>query len=220
MDDNSPDGTGKILDELAARHPRVSVIHRSGKLGIGTAHLDGIHYAYDHGYETLVTMDCDFTHPPEDIPRLLELHKTCDVAIGSRHMAGGSLPGWSPLRRFLAKMGHVMTLSLLGMSYDATGAFRVYRLPRIPVAVFDLVKEKGYAFFFESLFILSSNGISIGETPITPPARKYGHSKMSFKEAARSARQVFSLAVKSRLHPSQFRIARQGAMGSMKSAAK
>jgi dolichol-phosphate mannosyltransferase len=205
VDDNSPDGTGELLDAMARQHPSISVLHRSGKLGIGTAHIAIIRYAYEHGYQTLVTMDCDFTHSPTDIPRLLEKHVGHDVTLGSRYMQQDSLPGWNLLRRSLTFFGHFLTHQLLGMTYDATGAFRAYRLTKIPQNLFDLVKAPGYSFFFESLFILNLNGFSIGELAIVLPARTYGHSKMSFKEAAKSARQVMSLALACRLNPGQFR---------------
>jgi dolichol-phosphate mannosyltransferase len=207
LDDNSPDGTGQMLDELAKNDPRLFVIHRPGKLGIGSAHQTGIRWAYDRGYETLITMDCDFTHSPADISRFLdEFDKGADIVIGSRYLEPESLPGWNVMRRSLTAIGHFLTRRMLGMSYDATGAFRIYRLPRIPRQMFDLVVARGYAFFFESLFVLHANGLRIKELPIKLPARTYGSSKMSLKEAARSARQVFSLSFVNHVNPAQFRV--------------
>jgi len=206
LDDRSPDGTGEVLDSLAARDPRVRVIHRAGKLGVGSAHLHGIRWAYDHGYETLITMDCDFTHSPQDLGRMLEAACEHDVTVGSRYLRAGSLPGWNLLRRFLTRFGHFLTRHLLKFDYDATGAFRIYRLSRIPRDVFGLVTSMGYAFFFESLFLLHRNGCSIGEVPIILPARTYGHSKMSFWEPYRSLKQVCALFLASTLHPAQFRL--------------
>ncbi len=204
VDDNSPDGTGEIFDRLAAENPLVTAVHRAGKLGIGSAHLSIIGYAYDNDYETLVTMDCDFTHSPSDIPRLLAKHDGHDLTLGSRYLEPGSLPGWNVMRRFLTATGHFLTSSLLGLRFDATGAFRVYQLTTIPREVFDLVLAPGYAFFFESLFVIHVNGFKINELAIVLPARTYGHSKMSLKEAGRSARQVISLAVASKVNPGQF----------------
>ena len=123
LDDNSPDGTGQILDELAASNPCLQVIHRPGKLGIGSAHVAGITWAYDHGYTRLVTMDCDFTHSPGDIPRLLEALAGCEIVVGSRWMQANSLEEWNAFRRFLTGVGHFLTRCLLRMPYDATGAF-------------------------------------------------------------------------------------------------
>jgi dolichol-phosphate mannosyltransferase len=206
LDDNSPDGTGQMLDELAKNDPRLFVIHRPGKLGIGSAHQTGIRWAYDHGYETLVTMDCDFTHSPSDVPRFLAQFEDVDVLIGSRYLEPESLPGWNRMRKTLTALGHFLTYRMLGMTYDATGAFRIYRLPKIPRQIFDLVAARGYAFFFESLFILHANGVRIKELPIKLPARTYGSSKMSLKEAARSARQVCSLSFVNHINPAQFRV--------------
>jgi dolichol-phosphate mannosyltransferase len=206
LDDNSPDGTGRLLDDLAARDPRLQVIHRTGKLGIGSAHVDGINWAYDRGYERLVTMDCDFTHMPADIPRLLEWADKYDIVVASRWLKADSLPGWNALRRFLTKFGHLLTRVLLGMPHDATGAFRVYDLKKVPRAVFSLVKSRSYAFFFESLFVLTCNGFTIYEVPIVLPSRMYGHSKMDWREAARSALRVWRLFLARTLRPGQFHI--------------
>jgi dolichol-phosphate mannosyltransferase len=205
LDDNSPDGTGKLLDELALTHSRLHVIHRTGKQGVGSAHVTGIRWAYEHGYDRLVTMDCDFTHSPDDIPLMLEAAEAgADVIVASRYLQRNSLPGWNLLRRLLTIAGHLLTRTFLGMSYDATGALRAYDLRTIPEGAFGLVRAKGYAFFFESLFVLHCNNLRIAEVPIRLPARTYGHSKMSYQEAFRSARQVISLGVASVTNPAQF----------------
>ena len=179
MDDGSPDGTGQVLDGLAAQHARVRVVHRAGKAGIGSAHKAGIKLAYDEGYERLVTLDCDFTHQPEMIPQFLDRSETADAVVGSRYMETGSLPGWSALRKSLTTLGHVLTKNMLGISQDATGAFRAYNLTTIRRDLFDLVQSNGYAFFFESMLVLQRNGLAIAEIPITLPARTYGSSKMT-----------------------------------------
>lgn len=205
VDDNSPDGTGEIIDRLAAEHPRVTAQHRAGKQGIGTAHLFGIAWAYDHGYDTLVTMDCDFTHAPSDIQRLLDASEGYDVALGSRFMDSASVADWNPLRKFLTHTGHVLTTRLLDMPFDATGAFRVYHLDRIKRDLFGLVTSGGYSFFFETMFLLHTNGYKLKEIPIVLPKRTYGHSKMSYREAFRSLRQLISLSVLNAVNPAQFR---------------
>ncbi len=183
LDDNSPDGTGRILDEIAAQDPAVHVIHRPGKLGIGAAHQDGIRWAYDRGYETLVTMDCDFTHQPEEIRHFLDSAPGADVVIGSRYMGNKSLADWNLFRKFLTYLGHFLTRDLLKIPYDASGAFRLYDLKRIPPGVFRVVKSKSYSFFFESLHVLVLNGFRIKEVPILLPKRTYGHSKMKIRDA-------------------------------------
>jgi dolichol-phosphate mannosyltransferase len=209
LDDNSPDGTGQALDRLAREIPRVSVVHRQGKQGIGSAHQVGITHAYDVGYDVLVTLDCDFTHDPKDIPRMLASLKGHDVAVGSRYMERGSLPGWNLLRRGLTMFGHFLTSTLLGLPQDASGAFRAYDLQRIQRKSFGLVTSKSYSFFFESLFVLVRNGLSIKEIPIVLPARTYGHSKLTFKEAVRSGNYLLRLWLENMTNPERFRLGRE-----------
>ena len=190
LDDNSPDGTGEILDQISNKHSNVHVIHRAGKLGIGSAHIDGINWAYDHKFSTLITMDCDFTHQPGSIPDFINNSKTSDIVVGSLFMFKKSLYEWNLFRKTMTLLGHFLTKYCLKMTYDATGAYRLYRLDKISRRVFNIINSKGYSFFFESLYILNINGYSIGEIPIDLPARTYGHSKMSLKEVFKS---VFNL---------------------------
>ncbi len=180
-DDNSPDDTGKIIDAICASDPRVSVIHREGKLGIGSAHVRGIDWAYARGYEQLITMDCDFSHSPCYIKKFIEFSGGGDVIVGSRYMEDGSLKEWNFYRKILTYAGHFLTNTLLKMHYDATGAFRLYNLVKIAQGIFHLPRSKGYSFLFESLYVLMLNGAVIKEFPIQLPARTYGHSKMTFK---------------------------------------
>lgn len=191
LDDNSTDGTGVILKELAKRHPNVQVIFRAGKLGVGSAHLDGIRWAYDHGYKKLITMDCDFTHSPGYLPDFISSSNDYDIVLGSRYLLRNSLSDWNLLRKFLTHFGHFATKHLLGIKYDATGAFRVYRLDRVPRQLFDSVCSKGYSFFFESLYVLQANNFRIIELPIVLLARTYGHSKMSLGEVFHSIHKLF-----------------------------
>jgi dolichol-phosphate mannosyltransferase len=209
MDDNSPDGTGEVLDTVAAKHKNITVLHRSGKQGIGSAHKRGIAYAYEHGYTQLVTMDCDFTHNPSDIPRLMAAADKCDLVVGSRYRQSGSLPDWNLLRKFLTYVGHALTYFVLRISGDASGAFRLYNLTRIDPEVFERVRSNSYAFFFESLFLLIRNHFVVAEIAIVLPARTYGHSKMTMREATRSARFLFTLWLESVGDPSRFVLARQ-----------
>ena len=205
LDDNSPDGTGEILDRLASKNPGLHVIHRPGKAGIGSAHLAGLRWAYDHGYEKLVTMDCDFTHPPRYIPEMLKLSDEFAEVVGSRWLKKKSLHGWNAYRKVLTIIGHSLTRVLLGMPYDATGAYRLYRLDKIPRALFELVESRSYSFFFESLFLLHFNSFPIKEMAITLPARTYGHSKMSLRDAARSVGCLLKMARTSWLNPGRLR---------------
>jgi len=209
MDDSSTDGTGELLDQLATTHPRLTVAHRPGKQGVGSAHLAGIRWAYDRGYRELVTMDCDFTHPPGKIPEILAVSASnaYDVVVGSRYLTRNSLPNWNLYRKVLTRVGHVLTGALLGMPYDATGGFRCYRLDRVPREAFDLVASSGYSFFFESLHILHRNGFHIGQIPITLPNRTYGHSKMAFAEVRNSLRLLAATKFKVMFNPEKFEIA-------------
>lgn len=203
-DDGSPDGTGKVLDELKSEFTRLVVKHRNGKLGIGSAHLEAIEWAYENGYQRLVTLDCDFTHSPSDIPKILVELENAGLSVGSRWIALNSLPGWNLFRRFMTSSGHWLTKRLLGIPHDASGAFRGYRLDRLDRRLFSLVQSKGYAFFVESMFVLFKNEVSISEVAIVLPARTYGSSKMTVGAALRTVRTVFDLALKSLAVPERF----------------
>ena len=200
LDDNSPDGTGKLLDEAAKTDKNLHIIHRSGRLGIGSAHKMGIAWAYEHGYKTLVTMDADFTHPPAKVLELVSVSEglsgDVDVVLGSRYLQKNSLAGWNLLRKSLTWTAHILTTVLLGLKYDSTGAFRVYRLDRIPQSFFSLVESDGYSFFFESLHVLNINHFTIREVPIALPPRTYGSSKMSYIEALKSVRMLMLIYFK------------------------
>ncbi len=201
MDDHSPDGTGEILDALAREQPRLRVAHRSGKLGIGSAHQDAITRAYAQGYETLITMDCDFTHPPSYIRDFISAAGDVDVVIGSRYMRRDSLDEWNAFRLTLTRTGHILTRFFLGMPFDATGGYRLYRLSRIDKRVFDSVESIGYSFFFESLYLLFRDGRTIKEIPITLPARTYGTSKMKIGDALQSTARLVRLWRRARKTP-------------------
>ena len=205
VDDSSADGTGEIQDALARDLPRVHVLHRPGKLGVGSAHATGIRWAYDHGYRELVTMDCDFTHDPRHIPELrAEAVKGADVVVGSRYLQETSLAGWNPYRKALTRAGHLLTRGLLGMPYDATNAFRWYRLDAIPRRLFDLVGSPGYSFFFESLLVLHRNRFRIAEISIPLPKRTYGSSKMDLGEIRNSVTLLLVTWFKVLFNPEKF----------------
>ena len=182
VDDNSPDGTGILLDALAEKNSSVWVLHRSAKEGIGSAHLAGLSWAREEGYQTVITMDCDMTHSPEDVPRFVEAVKSADVVIGSRYLRKHSLRGWNWRRKLLTHTAHILTRVFLSIPYDATGAFRAFRLDRLPSNVFSVVRSKSYPFLFESLLVLQLNGAKIVQIPINLPPRTYGSSKMRSTE--------------------------------------
>ncbi len=193
LDDNSPDGTGQMIDELARQHGFVHAIHRAGKMGIGSAHKAGILWAYSHGYETLITMDCDFSHSPEYLAEFLRYAPDYDIVLGSRYLKKDSLKEWNLFRKTLTCVGHFLTVFILSMPYDATGAYRLYQLKRIPCEIFDKVESHSYSFFFESLFLLHLNKYRIKECPIHLPKRTYGHSKMTIMTTLISLRQLVCL---------------------------
>jgi dolichol-phosphate mannosyltransferase len=199
LDDNSTDGTRDIIDGFAAKFDNVFAIHRTGKLGIGSAHLDGIRYAYDKGYQILVTMDSDLVHKPEDIPAFLEASDKADVVIGTRFEMKNSLAEWNLFRKTLTHLGHMLTRLLLRHDFDSTGGFRAYRLDKIRREAFDLVKARDYEFFYTSLTILHLNGHPIAEIPIELPGRAYGHSKMQLTHMAKSVLLMVKLGIKCQL---------------------
>ena len=180
--------------------------HRNGKLGIGSAHQEAITWAYDNSYHRLVTLDCDFTHFPSDIPKMITAGNGFGVAVGSRFIKSESLPGWSPLRRLMTAGGHLLTKHLLGISQDASGAFRVYDLLKIDSKIFGLVTSTGYGFFFESLHVLYRNNIRINEIPIILPSRISGDSKMTLREVWKGLIHLFKVAALARVKPSRFRV--------------
>lgn len=204
VDDNSPDGTGAVLEALKVRYPRLIVHHRTGKLGIGSAHAEAIRWAYEQGYTLLLTMDGDFSHSPTDIPALLKAAETADVVVGSRWLSENSLPGWSLYRRFMTTLGHFLTKRVLGVPQDASGAFRAYRLDRVAHEAFTRVRSVGYSFFFESLFVLYRNGYRITQVPIVLPARTYGHSKMRLADIWHSGLFIFRLRLRYAVNREQF----------------
>ncbi|MEP7268336.1 MAG: polyprenol monophosphomannose synthase [Saprospiraceae bacterium] len=196
VDDNSEDGTKDVIKSLSNEDPQFFSIIRSGKLGIGSAHKAGIRWAKSQQYDYLITMDCDFTHPPEYIPDLLNKTDSADVIIGSRYLKSGSLEGWSLFRKILTYMGHFMTIQLLKMPYDASSAFRCYNL-KLPLNLLcDKVVSDSYSFFFESLFILQINRVKIKEISIHLPARTAGKSKMTLNDAYKSIKYLLELYVK------------------------
>ena len=178
IDDHSPDGTGRILDELAATHPRLKVVHRPGKLGLGSAHEWAMEYAENQHYDSLVTMDADFSHNPDDIPRLLAALGDRDFVTGSRYMAGGSCNS-SGYRRIISKLANWGARRLLGISlHEMTTSFRVFRVDFLRRVDLGEIKSNGYSFFMEIVFRLSRVGARMTEVPICFEDRRAGASKI------------------------------------------
>jgi dolichol-phosphate mannosyltransferase len=185
IDDNSPDGTGKIADELAETLPAVHVIHRAGKLGLGTAMLEAIHYAVQNQYEYLLNLDADFSHPPRFIPALMAGMDDHDVMIGSRYVPGGGVEGGFNLKRKFMSWGINSYARLtLGLdSKDNSGAFRCYRVSKLSQIDPGKVRSRGYSFQEEILYWCKQVGCRIGETPILFENRRSGASKINSREA-------------------------------------
>jgi dolichol-phosphate mannosyltransferase len=205
VDDNSPDGTGTILDQLAATDALVHVLHREGKLGIGSAHLAGIDWAYNHGTHVLVTMDADCTHSPEEVSLFIAAADNAAVVVGSRFIGQGGVNQWPFHRRLITKGGHFLTQLVLGMRYDATGAYRVYRLDRVPHRLFSLIRSRDYSFFYESLKIVDLARLPIQQVPVVLAPRFEGNSKMRPRDMVRGFTYLFQLGFRSRVPFSSLR---------------
>ena len=187
VDDNSPDGTGKLVDELAARDPRVHALHRPGKLGLGTATLAAMRYAMDHGYDYLQNMDADFSHPPRYLPGILAGMSQHDVMIGSRYVAGGGTENWPLARKAMSQSVNMLVRFLFRMPVkDASGAYRCYRVSKLREAHLERTRSRGYSFQQEVLFRCHKAGCRLGEYPILFENRRAGASKVNGKEALRS----------------------------------
>jgi dolichol-phosphate mannosyltransferase len=183
IDDNSPDGTGELAEEWAARDPRIHVLHRPGKLGLGTATLAGFRHAIDHDYTLLLNLDADFSHHPRHIPALLECIERADVAIGSRYVPGGGVTGWGLRRKFMSRgINGYARLFLRLPTRDNSGAFRCYRVARLRELDLSAVISRGYAFQEEILYRCRKIGCTFAETPITFDDRRYGQSKINARE--------------------------------------
>jgi dolichol-phosphate mannosyltransferase len=198
VDDNSPDGTGAIADDYAANHAQVRVVHRSGKLGLGTAYVAGFRQALAGGADRVVTMDADFSHNPRYIPNLVALCERYDLAIGSRYVAGGGIDAnWGFHRKLLSAAANRFARTMLGLrAHDCTAGFRCYRaavLRRIPL---DDIRSNGYSFLVEMLYLCQSRGCTIGETPILFEDRREGISKISQVEIVKGVRTVVRLGVR------------------------
>ena len=197
IDDNSPDGTGRIADELKATLPAVEVIHRPGKLGLGTAVLTAMRFAIDHGYDQYLNLDADFSHPPRFIPALLAGMADHDVMIGSRYIPGGGVEGEFNLKRKFMSTGiNLYARLFLGLSTnDNSGSFRCYRISKLALIDPARVRSRGYSFMEEILFWCHQAGCRFGETPILFENRRSGVSKINKKEAAIALWIIFRLGL-------------------------
>lgn len=179
-DDNSPDGTGRIADELAAADTQIQVMHRAGKEGLGAAYIAGFTWAREHGYDAVVQMDADGSHAPEQLPLLLDALRSADAVVGSRYVRGGKVVNWPLHRELLSRGGNFYTRVVLGMRVkDATGGYRAYRMSVLDKAELDSIQSQGYSYQVELTWRIHRNGFTIAEVPITFAEREHGASKMS-----------------------------------------
>lgn len=198
IDDNSPDGTGAIADDLKATLPAVDVIHRSGKLGLGSAIVCAMRYATEHGYDHYLNLDADFSHPPRYIPNLIAGMTDHDVMIGSRYVAGGGVAGeqFDFKRKFMSRGINLYARLFLGLpTKDNSGSFRCYRVSKLAQIDFDRIRSRGYSFMEEILFWCKRVGCRFGETPITFENRRAGQSKINMGEAVKALGIIFQLGV-------------------------
>ena len=180
IDDGSPDGTGEIADRLAAEHTWVSVLHRQTKEGIGPAYIAGFRRALSDDAELVLEMDCDFSHNPADVPRLIAASDHADLVLGSRYAPGGGTANWGLVRRIVSRGGCLYAQVLLGMRVrDLTGGFKCFRRATLEAIDLDALSAHGYAFQIETTYRVRKAGLRIEEVPITFVERRAGASKMT-----------------------------------------
>jgi dolichol-phosphate mannosyltransferase len=180
IDDSSPDGTGELADGLAAKYDRVEVLHRPAKEGLGPAYLAGFRRALAGGAELILEVDCDFSHDPNDVPRLIAAAADADLVLGSRYVAGGHIENWGLARRFVSRAGSLYAQTILWAPVkDLTGGFKCYRREVLERIELDSISARGYAFQIETTYRALRAGFRVVEVPITFTDRETGTSKMS-----------------------------------------
>ncbi len=199
VDDGSPDGTGRIADELAAADPRVTVVHRTQKAGLGAAYLHGFSVALESGYELIGEMDADGSHQPEQLPRLVEAIAGADLVIGSRWVPGGSVVNWSPFRKALSVGGNLYARVLLDIPVrDITAGFRLFRAETLRSIDLGSVESVGYCFQTDLTVRTLNAGLVVREVPIEFLERERGESKMDGSVAIESLRRITAWGVEER----------------------
>jgi dolichol-phosphate mannosyltransferase len=194
IDDASPDGTGEVASGLAHELPWLDVLRRSGKDGLGPAYLAGFRHALAVGADVIAQMDCDFSHDPSDVPRLVETLADADVAVGSRYVAGGAIRDWGLPRRALSRFGSVYARAILGVGLtDLTSGFKCYRRGVLEALELDAIDTRGYAFQVETTYRALRKGFRVVEVPIVFTERASGRSKMTGTIALEAAVRVPAL---------------------------
>ena len=182
IDDNSPDGTSDVIQNIQIKKKNIFLVKRKKKLGIGSAHKFGLKWGFKKNYRRIITMDADGTHDPKYFKRLLELSDANHIVITNRFLRKDSMKSWPILRILITKIRHVAVKSLLGMPYDSSGAFRCYNVKNVDINDILKAKDNGYSFFWESLFIFFKKEYLIKEIPGTLHSRHLGSSKISIKD--------------------------------------
>ncbi len=196
IDDNSPDGTGQLADQLSAADPRVQVLHRAGKQGLGTAILAGFYYAIDQGFEFVVNLDADFSHNPKYIPELIQRMSQCDVAIASRYVRGGGVAGWTCGRKLMSQSINVWARLCLGLTtQDNSGSFRCYRMSKLAEIDWSRTIASGYAFQEEVLYRCQRVQCRMVEVPIVFEDRRFGTTKINLGECLTAGWVIFALGI-------------------------
>jgi dolichol-phosphate mannosyltransferase len=217
VDDASPDGTGDLADALAAQHPRVHVLHRAGKDGLGPAYLAGFAWGLEHGYDAIVEMDADGSHHPEDLPRLLAQLADHDLALGSRWVPGGRVENWPARRLLLSHGGNWYTRLALGIDVrDATGGFRAFRADALRRIRLDHVASQGYCFQVDLVWRALQAGLSVIEVPIVFTERVHGVSKMDGAIVFESLRLVAWWGLRRRLRAGYELLVHRRRLGSVR----
>lgn len=196
VDDASPDGTAQVVEEAQKSQPRIHLLRRSGKLGLGTAYLAGFRFGLDHGYDLIFTMDADRSHPPRYLPAMLEALEQHQMVIGSRYVPGGGIENWPVHRQMLSSFANFYARTLLRLSVrDCTGGYRGYRREVLENVDAFSVKSSGYSFLYEMVFRVHRAGYSIGEVPIVFEQRVAGQSKINSSEIYIAALRVLVTAL-------------------------
>jgi dolichol-phosphate mannosyltransferase len=201
VDDHSPDGTGEIAEQLSQAHPgRLVVIHRAGKLGLGSAYIFGFSQALEAGAQAVAQMDADFSHPPDKLVDLMQALRSCDVAMGSRYVPGGSVDkNWPLWRRSLSAFGNWYARLILGLPIrDVTGGFRLWRRETLLGMPLERVRSNGYAFQVEMAYLATRLGYRFLEVPFYFADRRWGHSKMSARIQREAALRVWQMRLEYR----------------------
>jgi dolichol-phosphate mannosyltransferase len=201
VDDNSPDGTGKLADELAARHSAIHVMHRTGKNGLGRAYIAGFKWALEQGYELIFELDGDLSHNPDDIPMFLQAAKEADLVLGSRYMNGIRVINWPLSRLMLSKGAATYVKAVTGMPFtDPTGGYKCFRRRALEAIDLDRIRSNGYSFQIEMTHRVWRQGLKVAEVPIIFTDRFQGASKMSRKIVFEALWMVWSLWFQNGLH--------------------